>query len=278
MNITRSITPINPIEFEKTYNFIESYPWLKEKISEYIELRNFCESEEQLELINDLISRFVFLTADEFSEKTKSLSETVLKRGIQPTDTVFIAVADDKESDGSQYFMYPFQSQFPNGWKNENFVGNIVQINGIREGFKNIFLIDDFIGSGTKIKSKYDYAFRILQERGYKYDVLEVLSIASMEFGLTYLAQNKISVTSILKLQKGISDYYGTISRDKLLIMDKLEEKLSHSEKSLCFPYGYNSAEALYCIKNMRIPNDVFPIFWWEKTKDGIRHTLFRRR
>ena len=107
MNITRSITPINPIEFEKTYNFIESYPWLKEKISEYIELRNFCESEEQLELINDLISRFVFLTADEFSEKTKILSETVLKRGIQPTDTVFIAVADDKESDGSQYFMYP---------------------------------------------------------------------------------------------------------------------------------------------------------------------------
>lgn len=278
MNITRQITQIDPVEFENIYNFIESYPWLKEKISEYIELRNFCESEEQLELINDLISRFVFLTADEFSEKTKSLAKTVLKKGIQSTDTVFIAVADDKESDGSQYLMYAFRSQFPNGWKNENFVGNIVQINEIREGFKNIFLIDDFIGSGTKIKSKYDYAIRTLQKRGYKYDILEVLSIASMEFGLTYLAQNKISVTSILKLQKGISDYYGTISRDKLLIMDKLEEKLSHSEKSLCFPYGYNSAEALYCIKNMRIPNDVFPIFWWEKTKDGERHTLFRRR
>lgn len=277
MNITRELTPINPIEFEKIYKFIESYPWLKEKISEYIELRNFCETEEQLELINDLISRFVFLTADEFSEKTKSLSELILKRGIKPTDTVFIAVADDKESDGSQYLMYPFQSQFPNDWKNENFVANIVRINEIREGFKNIFLIDDFIGSGTKIKSKYDYAIGSLEKQGYKYDSLEVLAIASMEFGLTYLAQNNISVTSILELRKGISDYYGNISNKKLLIMDKLEEKLIHSKQSKCFPYGYNSAEALYCIKNMRIPNDVFPIFWWEKTKDGNRHTLFRR-
>ena len=60
--------------------------------------------------------------------------------------------------------------------------------------------------------------------------------------------------------------------------MLQLEQKLEHSQKFIYFPFGKDKSEALFYIDEFNIPNNVFPIFWWEKTLHGIRNTMFTRK
>ena len=81
-----------------------------------------------------------------------------------------------------------------------------------------------------------------------------------------------------MTLKKGISDFYHEEDLEiKKNIMLTLESKLLKGRKSDYFPFGYKKSESLFSIESYNIPNNVFPIFWWEKTENGYRNTMFKR-
>lgn len=281
MNICKkNLIPADLKEVEHLLSIASTYPWIEKRLDEYEELRSFCETEEQRDLIYEMIKNFTYLSISDMKKEILNIVSYIEEKGCTPEDTIFYAFSDDRESDSSQAFLYYMKTIFPTekGWKGENFCGNIVKIKEHSTKYKNVFLVDDFSGSAQKVKNKYNFAIREIQKLKHNCSI-EVILLASMNIAEEIIENRKIPYFSVMSLKRGLSDYFiNDDLQNKSELMLQLEQKLKHTPQCRYFPFGKDKCEALFYIDEFNIPNNVFPIFWWEKTLQGIRNTMFTRK
>lgn len=281
MNICKkSLIPADINEVEHLISIASTYPWVEKRLDEYEELRSFCETDEQRDLIYAMIKKFTYLSISDMKKSILSILSYIEEKGCSPQDTIFYAFSDDRESDSSQAFLYYMKTTFPpeKGWQAENFCGNIVKIKEHDVKYKNVFLVDDFSGSAQKVRSKFKFATKEIQNLNHNCSI-EVILLAAMNKAKEKIENKRIPCFSVLSLKRGLSDYYiNDELNSKIELMLQLEQKLEHSPKCRYFPFGKDKSEALFYIDEFNIPNNVFPIFWWEKTLLGIRNTMFTRK
>ena len=259
------------------------------KLGALVELWNLCESKAQRELINDLLMNFFILDAEKELIACNKISEYINNLGLDHRNTLVIAAANADEIDGSGAGLQKLKDKLidAENW-HSRLISNIpAGARKIKNDFTVIFF-DDFIGSGRKIIKKKKWFEKIVAQECPLVDLntlsYYIVSFAGMFSGLDHIhEEGKITPFSAFILFKGISDAekYKSCVPDKLALMKEIESKLAakNKQKKLDdFSMGYNSSETLYFSVNENCPNNVFPVFWWPKAKDGaIRETLLRR-
>lgn len=280
MDIRKPNYYIDPKKVHEIINMTEKYPWLKNRIEPYVELLNFCDESQQQELINELLEHFIFLNDQDQANCCDKIKKYMDVESLTADNSILYCFADDSKPDGSQMIMQMLKNRFPHNekWKNNNFNNSFLNVKSHNSKYKNIILIDDFVGTGEIVERRVLKLIDYLPKECIDYKIY-IISFAWMEFSYIELKE-KYNIFSPNILKKGLTDFYsGSDLKEKKDLMLKLEKKLSHKGSlEKYYPFGYGSSEALFSIGDINIPNNVFPIFWLDETDIGeIRQTMFRR-
>lgn len=277
----------NKISPEVMYDMIEifeSQEWLNEFVGELIELWNVCEFRQEQTLLKSLIMDICLFNAAMERLAHSSINEKMQSWGLSPKSTWIVAVANKTEIDGSTAALQRLKNKilpFDN-W-HSRFISNIPEAAQFIKAGQSVVLFDDFIGSGDKMIKKGRWLRGILDEKGVGHVDVYYLSLAAMRFGMEKIrAETRCEAYAYKELTKAITDKFDASEAARLIeVMTVLESRLFDrykNKKIEDYSLGYGRSEALYCAENDNCPNNVFPVFWWTKLKDGRGfRTLFKR-
>lgn len=272
-------------DFQRLLILHKKFDWLFQNSEGLYDLWSICENENQKKLVENLINNFTYTTSKELNESGEEIANLIEKKWLlKPSNTFLVAKCDDRKPDGSQAFLQSLKNKFSYEWEGKNFYNNLLEAVHKIEHNSNIILVDDFIGTGETIKSKYKYFVKKLNERKIENYNIKIVSFAAMEFSKTRLdSLIGVDYHSALWLKKGISELISEAKEQRVAIseMRNLENSLSETYKNLNLTkhsFGYKGSESLFTLESFNIPNNVFPIFWWPQLKNKTYHkTIFRR-
>jgi len=276
------------IVFNHLLNIIKEQEWTSKHYKELLNLFNMCDSREQHALLDDLISRFEVLNGEQESEAYSHINTFIQQEKLSPDTTLIVGCGDVGRSiDGSIVGLQKMKSRLePRGKWECRMSQNIHELMAVLSNNKTVIIFDDFIGSGKKILEKFYWLQKSVNgDDNIDFDSIDVIfaSLAGMEFGIDRIKkETNCKVVSYLCLKKGITDHYPADEvNQKLLLMKQLESKLNDhfDNRALVeFSLGYSQSETLYFAENDNCPNNVFPIFWWQKlTNEDTHGTLLYR-
>lgn len=275
-------------QFSAVINLIKAHSWITPRLHSLEELLlEDCTSKEEQTLIADLLSRFKYISTQNFIDKINELVLGIVTMPyLQPNETIIAAIAADSSPDSSQALVNMIKVKLQeHGWGSVKIVNSFgVAFKTSKNGSfkrKNIILVDEFVGSGRTtigrvktIRSQFENV---------EVDVnIFVNVVFSSVVGVDAVRNEGINFSCIETISRGISDFESPDElNSKLEAMISLEEKLSpaYGKYELSdYSMGYGKAESLFGIENWSIPNNVFPIFWWpENSKGATRKPLFVR-
>ena len=286
--LPKSSDKMNPEDFFKLSGLLKKQIWLEDVFEALIELWNLCEYKDEQKLIYQLLLNFLCLDSRKVKNYCKDISIHVCDEwGINSESTKIVALCDEENPDGSQFFIQILKNKFAdrNNWTERNFVNNLASIGKAAyqlENGQNLILIDDFIGTGNTVERKIKWLKSKIKEKN-KYDIkIFLVSLACMQEALNIIKSLEIEFFTPKISKKGISDYYkGEILKDNIGNMKNLESKLHPIYKNwrlLNFSFGYGKSETLFAIEGLNVPNNVFPIFWWPLLmEERKRKTILKR-
>lgn len=275
----------------RIFNFLfqatENHPWLKNKEDAVYDLLNKdCENDKETETVIDIIEKFKFISHDEFRQLLNELTELITStQNTSDSNSQIVAMAADSAPDSSQNILYHLKSLLQKkGWENHimvnRFSRSYQEFKRNDSKHENIFLIDDFIGSGQTVTGRVKEIERIYTDNNIDNITIKVRTIAATEKGLERIKKEGIDASSIIVLKKAIDDFHDAReAHTRKLAMKKIEEKLSTSYRERDMPsLGYGEAQVAYYIEDTNTSNNVFPIFWWPIKKNGEkRNTILVR-
>ncbi|EKB21720.1 hypothetical protein [Aeromonas veronii] len=278
----------NPEDFYKVGDVIERIPWLNDPLyakGVHSLWEEFSDEAQRL-VLQVLLERFTHHYHQDIYRSVDDLIDFVYKEGGNHKNSVIIGTATGMDSDGAMHGLYYFKNPLAKkniGWGERNIVPvfSFACEKCKSEKVKNIFVFDDFIGSGNTLVKRINELKEFLELRASPFNIF-VISFAGMEFGI----QNLISSTGVevycpLILKKGISEYDSSDRDSMKETVLGMEKKLGSKWKKLkidAFSLGYKQSETLYAVYRGNCSNNVFPIFWWPRNNSGgKRVTLFDR-
>jgi hypothetical protein len=188
---------------------------------------------------------------------------------LNPDTTIISAIAEGSSTDGSQVIVKGLEAALPRAW-------NGAITNSINPVFKFnkrlIVLVDDFVGTGSKIQKKILNIKRNSRAKSIPVEIF-VLVVAGMKEGLQRLRDEigNENVFSCIELSKAISeDIEKPLLRKAIDAMLELEgeflppDPFPRPPEYVSCHFGYGGSEALFWIEGFNIPNNVFPLFWWD--------------
>jgi hypothetical protein len=270
---------LSPELFRSVFQLMKSRSWLESRDNALIELLNTCETGRQQDLVLNLLERFEYSGSAELGSNAKKIAEHILNNWKLTSDkSIIVAVADKDESDGSQFLTKALTQKFPikDGWGQGNFHSHITSVAALQTPPESIVLIDDFIGSGSKIARKIKWLREVYSTTNSSPSIY-VCCMAAMNQSKGVLDTLDVQYFSGIWLSKGISDFF---KGDALIAatedMKAMESKLEKLTPN--YRFGYKKGEAIYYHEPYNISNNVFPLFWWNKAKeDSYRNSLFYR-
>jgi hypothetical protein len=281
--IERAPCHIDPDAFKALYRLTREHEWLEEpgRQTALAELWNLCDAQRQRELVQALIKRFHYIK--QLRDPCGRLVDYMLSEWkVNPEQTVIAGVESEVEADGSQVVLQAIKNFLDedDGWSGKRLVPNWMDgLHFLSDGW-SLVLVEDFLGSGTKIRKRMRLVEQELQRLGKKEVRTFLLVVAGMKAGQSAVEELGIAYHCDAWLKRGISDYEEATHADELIgEMKRLEDKLSKRTKGKKLPsLGYKESEALVFLDPIGVPNNVFPIFWWPNLADGQpRRTFFRR-
>ncbi|MBQ5964294.1 hypothetical protein [Massilia sp. ZL223] len=267
---------------------IKANSWLSSKADSLVELlMDDCSSVDEQTLITELLSRFKYISAENFVQKINDLVlDIVTIPGIEAKDTIIAAMAANSSPDSSQALVQNIKIKLQqNGWE------EVQIVNAFGAAFKklkadnfkrrNVILVDEFIGSGQTVLSRVAEIKRQFNTAQIDINVFVNVIFASIS-GIKKIEEAGIRLSYIESVSRGISDFETTEKiEEKVKSMLNIEKQLSpeHGEHKLSdYSLGYGKTESLIGFENSNIPNNVFPIFWWPGRSEGkSRNPLFTR-
>ena len=283
--LPRPSHPVDPGVFKKLYDLNRECPWLEIESDALIELWNLCDSQEQEDLISDLLKRFELVDSHKLLEYGRLVADKIaLEWNLDPEKTRIIAVSDDSDADGSQAFLQSLKNKFAifDNWSEKCFVNNITTARNNAKDDWTYVLLDDFFGTGRTIERKVKWFINELKNNGKKNVTVKAIAIGGMLDSQKKLTSLGIDYFCPVWLEKGMSGHYktsnlSTLKTEMLNLEGKLEKYIRGLRLST-FSLGFMKSEALFCVHAYNVPNNVFPIFWWPKLKKNQeRKTIFLR-
>lgn len=244
-------------------------PWLIKREQQFIDLIDFVGSEENKNLIFQLLERFTCIDDDQYAFYLDQIAKAIINdSGFGELETVVCAMSAGNEADSGQAVVQLLKVYLKrNGW---NSFATCNTINGLpkrcKENRTKIVLVDEFIGTGHTLHRRINDVKGMLKE--YSPDIY-VCFVAGMEEGLQKIESEGTRIFCTLPLKKGISDFYASTELQLAIErMSNIEKKLSPSSGKLKFDdysFGYGKSESLFArsAEGANIPNNTFPIFWW---------------
>lgn len=280
MTLPKSREPISFSLFQKLLRLSKSRPWLEVRINALEELHTACQSERELELLVDLIERFKFLSGHDLRSYCDLVAEKITTHWkLGPHDTALVAKHfDDDRGDSSKVIntmMQPALARTGMDWKRRNF--QLRAKTALREStFRNLVLVDDFSGSGQSASDFLEWAKELIANEKLGEKNIYLVFFCAMEKTKEFLPEAE-HIYVIEWLKRGISDHYPTQDIHwRLSDMIRLESSLGKLPRK--FSLGFAKSESLYGVELLNIPNNNFPMFWWDKRADGShRNALFNR-
>jgi hypoxanthine-guanine phosphoribosyltransferase len=275
-------------EFYRLYLLIQKQNWLEESYNGLIELWNLCDKNEQKELIEDLLKRFVVLNLEKIEKACKNIADHISNKWyLIGKSTKIVAMCSGDKPDGSQFILQCLKNKFADikGWEERDFVNNLKsfgQVNYQIKSDQSVVLIDDFIGTGKTAIRKTEWLINKFKKKNLQMVKIYIISLACMEAAVKKIGDLKVDFYSPYILKKGINDFYcGNELEENIRNMENLESLLHPNYKQLKlseFNFGYGRSETLFTIQGGNVPNNVFPIFWWPLLKNNSkRKTILRR-
>lgn len=277
--IPRAKQKYTPADFERMFNLCYTYKWLNDKSSEFCELWNMADNEEQLWLIELMLSKFTYVSLDDFDKEiSRKIADQITNAWrLAPDNTIITAICDARDPDGSQVIVQTIKNKFPMSWGKDRIYANILEgVHQLANGMC-IVLVDDFIGTGKTILRKIKYVQDYCAKNNIANISIKVVALAMMDFAKKAILDTGVDLYAYFNLKKGIDGIENKEDReDAAKAMQALEEKLSHPDR---YRFGFENSQSLFALGSSNIPNNVFPIFWWPRTKDDTeRGTIFRRQ
>ena len=266
-------------KFHKLYKIFSENDWHSKKDYNDSVFSSFCTlldnlSDKQQDLLIELIERYQWYSFSEYNALLIKIFNAIPQKDIESTRKIYlfpIVRLDEEEKTKSGHGILlifrgikPFLEKFANIKFQE-----VEKYNYFDEDFKLnddelIYLLDDFLGSGSTIES----TILELERRKISKDKIRVLCIASHKQAVDYLEKQNIILYSEFTTRKGITEYYldEDLKNEKIEIMNQIE-KLLPTDK---YNFGYGKCEGLITL--YRTPNNTFPIFWLDYTKDEVKY------
>ncbi len=229
-------------------------------------------NDKQRDLIIELIDRYTWITLSEYQARIINILESVEKEKLAKLEKIILFPVmrpeDEKKTKSGHQILYIIKSIKPllKSYKNIRFQ-EIESYELIRSSsFKlndsdAIFLLDDYLGSGDTIEATIK---EFHSNPNIESSKMNVLSIVTQSDSNEFLKNANVAIYTDLITKKGISDYYNTPElEEKIEIMTEIETLIKKNKHT----FGYKKSEALITL--MRTPNNTFPIFWKEHTKNG---------
>lgn len=273
--------------FKIIFNLTKKQPWLEDKTDELQKLLYVdCTSDEERELILELLERFTHVSGKTFSQLINMLVEDIVTDpALEDKTTQIVAMTGDYSSDSAQFVTYALKAPFEKmKWREHitvtNFQRSYREYNKQGKKHTNIILVDEFVGSGNTIVGRVNTLKKLFEDNGVTDIKIKVKAIAASSIGIKKAEESGVELTSYLVIEQGISGHYdSTEILNKLALMDRLESILSTSFKDRDLPkLGYGGTESLYTREDGNTPNSVFPIFWWPFFTDNTdRETILIR-
>lgn len=235
-----------------------------------------CETAEEFEVVEHVLSGLLYCTSSDLDAAASNAANVIQQVwGLDPSNAILVGLAEPNKTCGSTAYVRAIETKLPRSWSDDihtNFASSFRH----REGKKNLVIVDDFIGSGEKILTRIK---RIIENPKTSDYVIHVIAFAGMNFGVGEIAkviENRIRTGKTLN--KCISETQPSDKAGRLLDkMQSLEAKIFN--KPNCYSFGYKQSEAAFFLEAANIPNNNFPILWWDKYADeSERATLFTRR
>lgn len=268
-------------DFKAIFNLGLQYDWLITCDEGFMELWKSTEGNiNQKKLILYLIHKFLYVDSNKADEYCSLIAHQITEEwGLPPKNTTITAACDNANPDGSQLMVQKLKNRFPFYWHEFNFSNSLpYALHNKLNSNDNLVICDDFVGTGSTIVRKTEYALKVISERHLENVHIFIVSFAAMQFSKNVVAYPFYSCEW---LPKGLSE---TLNGDNLLvatkIMEEMERILNPKIGRQYLPkFGYKRSESLYNYENDNIPNNVFPIFWWKKYRDNrFRLPMFRKK
>ena len=257
--------------FQKILGLYAKRPWLEAREAAVSELHSLCRSERELELVVDLLARFTFLTGTDLRDRCRQVAEQIVSGWkLAASDTILVAKHfESGRGDSSSVInvmMQPALSATHTQWTRDNF--ELSAIKAIENPkFKNIVLVDDFSGTGNSALKFLSWADSRIRSRNLSAKNIYLAFFCAMEqTGKCGLPASRLFVGGWLK--RGISDFYdpGEVP-SRIAEMIDIERTLEGLPKK--YSLGFEKSESLYSTELLNIPNNNFPIFWWNRRHEG---------
>ncbi|UUT24092.1 hypothetical protein [Pseudomonas sp. T8] len=255
--------------FNAVITLIARQPWVGSKVAELSHmLYEECKCARSREMLIQIISNFFYLSSSDYSEKLTALAREVMSVENYAENTQIVAMAADSGTDSSQEIVYNLKYIFTKeGWN--GFLG--VSSFGAayktykRSGRNKIVVVDDFVGSGQTVISRYNELMRVFTQNNVENFSITFKVLVSTQHGLKAARDAGIEITAQHEIKKAIDDCYPEeLAREYRSLMTALEAGLSQEHGKIKLPsLGYNGAQAAYCREQANTPNSVFPVFWW---------------
>lgn len=266
------------------FEIVESQIWMREYLDQLTELWNICEVRDEQVFLKELIKRFVILDGILERKAYAALVEQVGNWGLSYSTAWIVAAANATEIDGSTASLQKLKNKIEpiESWHSRLLPNIPVSPKFVASG-QTVVLFDDFIGSGKKMIDKGNWLLRVLGKEGITDINLIYLSVAGMSFGVERIIQETgRDAFAAVSLRKGISDFVESDEAEShKSLMRRIESRLSEyykNKKLVDYSLGFNESEALYCVENDNCPNNVFPVFWWAKLKNGAQFKTILNR
>ena len=260
------------LEFNEYFYALElqmKYHWLSKSSSKLEStIHTLLTERERRILFSKLLRKFVYVDLNSSHENVLKIVYQIEHRwNCDPNHTVIVAARKmcNNHPDGSNILVYNLQDELKR-WKNQRFLSVFDIDNKRLINSQNIIVCDDFIGTGGTI----DKRIQNLQNKFGEDKKIFVVALAAMKNSKKVLAKyNNVSVYSPVWVACGLN--HDSDSKE-CAIMLNMEELLARKYKNYELDdvsLGYKKSGALYYNEQYRIPNNVYPIFWWGKLSDG---------
>lgn len=272
----------NKTEFNWVFQQIKKrQDFLMDKDDELTELFRLCDDDTQLELVASLLERFSYIDGKRYGALLASMASYIKGLGYPTDKMIVVAMAINSQPDSSQEVLQFLKVSLDKVFDRQlNHCNNMSDLRGLyKNGYRHFIVVDEFVGSGKTIRSRFRNLFNKLKASD---ATIDFCILSGMEKTVKDLTAEGIPVKVFNEIPRGISDHYIEPSLGQnIACMKALENKLAESINLLKLKdhsFGYLMAEALYYKENGNIPNNVFPIFWWKRYKNSARRlTLFTR-
>lgn len=235
-----------------------------------------CQTVEELSVIEHILGTLKYCTSADLEVAATDASSTIENVwNLNPENSILVGLAEPNKTCGSSAYVRAIETNLPRSWAPSIYTNFVSAFRKKNENI-NLVIVDDFIGTGNKIAKK----IKSLKDNPKTQDyIIHVVAFAGMAHGLSYVSDIVMGrLHKKFELKKCISESTPASNVEILTkSMSRLESLIFSNINT--YSFGYGKSEAAFFLEAANIPNNNFPILWWENYADNSpRKTLFTRR